>query len=196
MPYTTNVAGTAITAAWGNANVRDQVVTPFANSAARTSAITAPVDGMLSTLTDTGVLDQYNGAWVTVANAGSPTAYTPAWTTTGTAPSLGNGTLTGAAYTFGKLRVFRIAFTAGSTTTFGTGTWSFSLPAQSAHSFVALGRIVDAGPGTWYPLQAVNDALASTVTLTHTNMTAVTATVPFTWATGDQIQVTGSMWVA
>lgn len=62
MPYTTNVAGTTITAAWGNANVRDQVVTPFANVAARTSAITAPVDGMLASMTDADVVDYYDGA--------------------------------------------------------------------------------------------------------------------------------------
>lgn len=67
MPYTTNVAGTTITAAWGNANVRDQVVTPFASSAARTSAITSPVAGMLSYLTGTKQLEPYDGsAWVPV----------------------------------------------------------------------------------------------------------------------------------
>lgn len=62
MPYTTNVAGTTITAAWGNANVRDQVVTPFATAAARTSAITVPVEGMVSYLQDTNVLDGYDAA--------------------------------------------------------------------------------------------------------------------------------------
>lgn len=53
MPYSTVVAGTTITASWGNANVRDQVVTPFASASARTSAITTPVDGMVSYQSDT-----------------------------------------------------------------------------------------------------------------------------------------------
>lgn len=67
MPYTTVVAGTTITAAWGNANVRDQVITPFATTAARTSAITAPIAGMVSAQTDAKVLDFYDGAaWVPV----------------------------------------------------------------------------------------------------------------------------------
>lgn len=48
MPYTTNVAGTVITAAWANSNIRDQVVTPFASTGARDSAITSPVSGMLA----------------------------------------------------------------------------------------------------------------------------------------------------
>src|SRR5690349_19604170 len=65
MPYTTLVAGTTITASWANANVRDQVVTPFANSAARTSAISSPVAGMISYLTGTKQIEPYDGsAWV------------------------------------------------------------------------------------------------------------------------------------
>lgn len=62
MPYTTNVSGTTITAAWGNANVRDQVVTPFASVSARDSAIISPIGGMYATTTDTGYLWRYNGA--------------------------------------------------------------------------------------------------------------------------------------
>jgi hypothetical protein len=71
VPYTTNVAGTTITAAWGNSNVRDQVVTPFATAAARTSAIASPVQGMLSYRNDLGSgggFEGYNGtAWVPAA---------------------------------------------------------------------------------------------------------------------------------
>lgn len=64
MPYTTSVAGTTITASWANANVRDQVVTPFATAAARSSAITSPVEGMLSFRTDADAFEFYNAtAW-------------------------------------------------------------------------------------------------------------------------------------
>lgn len=67
MPYTTVVAGTTITASWGNANVRDQVVTPFASASARSSAITAPVEGMVSHLNDVNSLELYNGSqWVPI----------------------------------------------------------------------------------------------------------------------------------
>jgi hypothetical protein len=65
VPYTTNVPGTTITASWGNTNVRDQVVTPFASASARTSAITSPVEGMLSYRSDEKVFEGYNGtAWL------------------------------------------------------------------------------------------------------------------------------------
>jgi hypothetical protein len=55
MPYTTSVAGTTITASWANANVRDQVVTPFASTSALASAITAPVVGMATYISSNDV---------------------------------------------------------------------------------------------------------------------------------------------
>jgi len=66
MPYTTNVAGTTITASWGNANVRDQVVTPFATASARTSAVTSPLEGMLCYRTDGDAFEGYDdaGTWI------------------------------------------------------------------------------------------------------------------------------------
>jgi hypothetical protein len=64
MPYTTIVAGTTILASWANASVRDQVVTPFATTSARDSAITSPVDGMLCYITGEDRFYSYDGsAW-------------------------------------------------------------------------------------------------------------------------------------
>ena len=90
MPYTTSVAGSVITASWANTNVRDQVVTPFASSAARTSSITAPVEGMLTVLTDSERVDIYNGSsWsALVAPAyGALTSWTPAVVQSGSVAS-------------------------------------------------------------------------------------------------------------
>lgn len=90
MPYTTNVAGTTITAAWANANVRDQVVTPFSTASARTSAITSPTEGMVTYQQDVNTLEFYDGTgWcissapvrgIRITNAGSP-MYTTSGTT-------------------------------------------------------------------------------------------------------------------
>ena len=52
-----------IESAWGN-TIRDRTVTPFANVAARTAAIAAPTEGMISYLADTGAFEQYYGATV------------------------------------------------------------------------------------------------------------------------------------
>lgn len=85
MAYTTLVAGTTITAAWANASVRDQTVPPFANAAARSSAITAPVEGMVSHLNDTNCLGVYSGAaWSTIGPVSGPlTTWTPTVTQLG-----------------------------------------------------------------------------------------------------------------
>ena len=54
-------------------------------------------------------------------------SYTPTWGSTGTAPSLGNGTLTGSYQQFGKLVYFRAVLTLGSTSTIGTGQYHLTL---------------------------------------------------------------------
>jgi hypothetical protein len=87
VPYTTVVAGTTITASWGNANVRDQVVTPFASASARSSAITSPIEGMVTFRQDENVLEAYDGSnwtpagWIPIASTtlGSP-ASSVSWT--------------------------------------------------------------------------------------------------------------------
>jgi hypothetical protein len=61
LPYTTVVAGTTISASVANTNWRDQVITPFASTSARDSAITSPVNGMVCYTTDAAVLWIYNG---------------------------------------------------------------------------------------------------------------------------------------
>jgi hypothetical protein len=66
VPYTTVVAGTTITASWGNANVRDQTIVPFASASARSSAITSPIEGMLSYRIDGDAFEGYDdsGTWL------------------------------------------------------------------------------------------------------------------------------------
>lgn len=65
--------------------------------------------------------------------------YPVAWTCTGTAPAIGNGTLTGKWKQDCEFLEARIFLTAGSTTTFGTGGWLFSIPS---------GFTIDAGQVT------------------------------------------------
>lgn len=64
MAYTTIVTGTTVSSSWANADVRDQVIVPFASTAARSSAITVPVNGQVSAITaadSTHGIYQYNG---------------------------------------------------------------------------------------------------------------------------------------
>lgn len=126
------------------------------------------------------------------------TTYTPAWTTSGTAPTLGNGTLAGAYVAAGKLVMVRAVLTFGSTTNPGTGGWSLSLPATAA---AGLGRYPvdglardDSATEDWLATGVIVGG-ASTIALRSLNtgtvgkLTNVTPTAPFTWATADSLTV-------
>jgi hypothetical protein len=78
--------------------------------------------------TDTNNLAIWLGAvWQTI-NMGAWTAFTPVWTAAGTAPSIGNGVLAGRYVRIGRTIMGTMRFAPGSTTTFGTSDWKFSLP--------------------------------------------------------------------
>lgn len=63
------------------------------------------------------------------AGGGTGTDYTPAWTATVTNPAIGNGTLTGRYRLIGgDLMYVTISLVPGSTTTLGSGNYSWSLP--------------------------------------------------------------------
>jgi len=57
--------------------------------------------------------------------------YNPAWTSSGTQPDISNGVLGGRYVQIGKTVHGRVAFWAGSSTTFGTGYWIFTLPVSA-----------------------------------------------------------------
>lgn len=119
--------------------------------------------------------------------SGSYTAYTPTWTASGTAPAKGNGTITGRYLQIGKLIHVTIAFAAGSTTTFGTGTWSFTLPVTASST-------INTGTAIAFDLSATAIYGAFTRWATTTTLNFYTPaqpggvygpTIPFTWANGD-----------
>lgn len=131
------------------------------------------------------------------------TSYTPTWGNTGTANTLGNGTITGAYVKMGKLVHFRVQLTWGSTTAAGSAGWTFTLPV-TADSYVlaggANGNAFDSGVGN-YPVSVVNTStttfqVAYLLDGSATALSAVTATAPMTWATGDILSITGWYWAA
>lgn len=73
------------------------------------------------------------------------TAWTPVWGSAGTAPTLGNGTLNGRYIRLGNLIIAQAQLAAGTTTTFGTGTYTFTIPVAGVDNTLMLGivRILD-----------------------------------------------------
>lgn len=128
------------------------------------------------------------------------TAYTPSWTSSGTAPAIGNGTITGAWSLVGKTLSFRIKLTMGSTTTFGTGNYSFSLPGgvtSAGEDQAVVAVLFDTSAGL--RAHAAGLVLASGTTVSRiavNNAGGASNTIPWTWANGDLITINGTIEVA
>jgi hypothetical protein len=90
------------------------------------------------------------------------TAYTPTFTASTTNPSIGNGTLLGSYWQFGKLLAFNIEVGWGSTTSIGSGVYSFGLPVACVGNQVGSAEVVDHVSGGPAPAVAY---MASTTTL-------------------------------
>lgn len=133
-----------------------------------------------------------------VSDGGAPTwagawaSYTPTYAAGSGGAAIGNGTRTGRWARFGKFVTAHMCVIMGSTTTYGTGALIISLPSTSVttvqlYSWAA--SIYDSSAGRIYP---VISQLFSTTQVSCYEATGliVSALVPFTFATGDQISVT------
>jgi hypothetical protein len=118
------------------------------------------------------------------------TSYTPTWTAS-VNPALGNGTWACAYNQSGKTVDFRIKLTMGSTTTYGTGTWYLSLPvAPKAYDVNAFPcQMFDSSGSAWWQAGAFSQSAGLFLMY---DQTAVSATGPWTWATGDFLVISGS----
>ena len=143
---------------------------------------------------DADKLDGSEGSsYVHKTNDAVWTAFTPTWTNL----SVGNGSASAKYMQIGKIVFYKIFLLFGSTTSV-SGLITASLPATS----IALGNSVttggsylayDSGSAAYYSGTA---RLATTTTLELINqaapMTSTSSTVPFTWASADQLYITGS----
>jgi len=143
-----------------------------------------------------GVDYTYNGAsWVEDGILSSYIAYTPVWTSSGTAPAIGNGTIVGRYKVLaGKNIMFYARIIAGTTTTYGTGNYSLSLPPTAAcrttDEQFTQARIFDSSAGLAYVGQGV---LSGTTVLLQALQPTLnpailncTNTHPMTGTTGDR----------
>lgn len=126
-----------------------------------------------------------------------PVSYTPVWASTGTQPSIGDGTLNGRYVLRGKMCLAWVSLHMGSTTTYGTRNWSFSLPfpAKNNAPLVAQGiaDILDQSAGTYRMMLVTIDGGQSVITYFTEPAPAagiyLTPTVPITWASGDFLRI-------
>lgn len=152
-------------------------------------------DASRPTLTHREVTEAIEAIQATLGvNAGVPRTYTPVWTAASTAPSLGNGVLSGRYITIGKLCRVQFYFQAGSTTTFGSGTFRFSLPVPAKEQLIGVeagGRIEDAGNFA-HGVKSVYFRTFDTFEIIQQDAPFVSSTAPFTWTNGDYITMSFS----
>jgi hypothetical protein len=121
--------------------------------------------------------------------------YTPIWAASGTQPNKGaSGTLAGRwrRSNSSDIITVEVRLIADGTTTFGTGFYTWSLPVNASADAILFssgrGNIYDSSALTRYGVSAMIDA-ANAVILNGHNGT-IAQTVPFTWASGDQMRFT------
>jgi hypothetical protein len=116
-------------------------------------------------------------------------AYTPALTSGGTAPSLGNGTISASYYRNGATTTVVGQLTIGSTTTLGTGGLKVSLPHAMKNDIDFAGGIVYMNRGgTIYQGFIQIPTGTAVADLLRDTSGSVTATSPGTFASGDFIR--------
>ena len=130
------------------------------------------------------MVDQISAA----ANAAGYLAYSTTWA--GSSPSIGNGTLLMTYFTDGADVRFGLTVVMGSTTNFGSGTYTFTLPYAIATSGAQAisGYVYDSSPGAYYV--TTGSISSSTLTLI-TNSGALGRSSPITFASGDTIKIGG-----
>ena len=122
-------------------------------------------------------------------------SYTPIWTAVTTNPSIGNGTLVGRYTQIGKTCILVIGLTMGSTTTYGSGNWSFSLPKTAKNTsginFYGVAHIRKVGTANFKRRSQIMSSMSTTVInmfifpTPGSKSANISATVPFTWGEGD-----------
>ncbi len=120
--------------------------------------------------------------------------YTPTWGGTSD-PAIGNGVLSGRYMRVGKTITANITIVMGSTTTYGSGTWTLSLPVASVFTtttYVNLGSVsmrdTSASANSTGVAILANQTTAQMVV--GSSNAFVSTTAPWTWANGDTLSVT------
>lgn len=149
-----------------------------------------PFEGMFVYRLDTGHPEVYDGTrwhW-------SALTYVPVWGSSGTAPTLGNGTLVGN-YTYdGSFIDFDVTLTLGSTSAVGTGNYTLTVPVApiaARHSFN--GWLLDASTGNRYAIIGEVNGAVTTINLTNGGFPIglLTAAAPVVPAVGDVYRLAG-----
>lgn len=127
--------------------------------------------------------------------------YPPVWSSTLVAPAIVNGSIIGKYTTLGKLGFISIVMNVGSLSTFGTGTYTWSIPpawtaaTNAGNIVIGSARLTHSSVSFLGTANVASGASVFTIT-THGTTSNVGPTVPFTFASTDQVVVEARMEIA
>jgi len=196
MAYKIFTNGDVLNASELNDNLMNQSVIVFTSTANRDAAIASPVEGMTVYIENNDLYMYYNGSsWQVVAYVGPWGSWAPVLSN---GFSNGNGVWSSARYTqIGKTVHFKASFVTGTTSSYGSG-MRVSLPINAVASEVSQFSGYVQRSTTRYPILPLDmtstyiTLMASNAAGTYTTQVSMSSTVPHTWATGDQISISGS----
>ena len=127
--------------------------------------------------------------------AATYSAYTPTWSSGGTQPAIGNAQVVARYAQIGKVVHAYGSITFGSTSTFGTGNYSFALPVAALANntrLAGVGWLFHGGGSNLGQAMPVVNTTTSTVQFEYGatylgGYSVVQTTGPWTWANGDAI---------
>ena len=192
MSFKTFAAGEKLTSSDVNSYLMQQTVMYFASSAARGSAITSPVEGMVAYLEDSNTYTFWNGsAWNDLLWGDAWVAYTPTLSNI----TLGSGGTSSFFYQrVGKMVNVRGRITLGTSGALsGVATFTLPVNAITADQFWQSGTILN-DSGTFYAGvvrvgTSTATVLAMNASATYTTAVNTALNIPFTWAVGDILNV-------
>lgn len=125
------------------------------------------------------------------ALVGGWTTYSPTWTNL----TIGNGTVSAKRAIVNDTVFWRIVVVFGSTSAI-SGSVSVTTPTNNTAAATALelanGVLYDSSSGQTYPMKVLTTGPTTGILFTAASpMSGISATVPFTWAVGDQIGIVG-----
>ncbi len=148
------------------------------------------------------------------AGMGAWTDYTPTWTAATTNPSIGNGYIGGSYIQIGKTVFFKISVQASTTTSAGSGAYSFGLPVTAADTGywdttasvqppinLGIAFMRNAGIASYWGYSFIDpatdpDVCGVQVGNEATAMATISNSAPFAFANGDNIRIEGSYQAA
>jgi len=108
----------------------------------------------------------------------------------GGSPAIGNGTLEGKFTLKGKTCRGMVRMVMGSTTTYGSGTWTWTVPIAARIAALLQGHSVwGQDTGTAYKEGTTWSTLTTTISVINTNTVPWASTTPHTWASTDELVI-------